>query len=71
MLMHTCRKTRGLTDEPEPKMGKCFRIRNVIDMFRTLGLCRGSTLTLKDHLAEFIRTLNIKVVMWILHFFIK
>lgn len=30
-------------------------------MFRTLRLCQGSTLSLKDHLAEFMRTLNIKV----------
>lgn len=30
-------------------------------MFRTVGLCQGSTLSLTDHLAEFIRTLNIKV----------
>lgn len=34
---------------------------SLIDMFRTLRLCQGSTLSLKDHLAEFIRTLNIKV----------
>lgn len=34
---------------------------SLIDMFRTPRLCQGSTLSLKDHLAEFIRTLNIKV----------